>query len=150
MLGRSADSTRSGEATLSRNDCDPGSVAPSVAYSIRIAKTRWRTVLSPPRPRLLPALVRTMGHPMFQRRTGAAQPCPDLHARPEYVLHVPLRQLVGADHLEVLVNEDVVWPVDADVVDLVLAVAQLHDTVDDSPRDRRPGQLPSPYWLSFR
>src|ERR1700722_453038 len=25
-----------------------------------------------------------------------------------------------------------VWPVDADVVDLVLAVAQLHDTVDDS------------------
>jgi hypothetical protein len=40
--------------------------------------------------------------------------------------------LVGADDLEVLVDEDVVWPVDANVVDLVLAVAQLHDTVDDA------------------
>ena len=40
--------------------------------------------------------------------------------------------LVGADHLEVLVDEDVVGPVDADVVDFVLAVAELHDTVDDT------------------
>jgi hypothetical protein len=46
----------------------------------------------------------------------------------------PLRQLIGADHLEVLVDKDVVWPVDADVVDLVFAVAQLHNTVDDAPR----------------
>src|SRR5437660_1388432 len=44
------------------------------------------------------------------------------------------RRLVGADDLEVLVDEDVVRPVDADVVDLVLAVAQLHNTVDDAPR----------------
>src|SRR5216684_8170368 len=43
-------------------------------------------------------------------------------------------RLVGADDLEVLVDEDVVRPVDADVVDLVLAVAQLHNTVDDAPR----------------
>src|SRR5438105_1729677 len=43
-------------------------------------------------------------------------------------------RLVGADDLEVLVDEDVVRPVDANVVDLVLAVAQLHDTVDDAPR----------------
>src|SRR5712692_1634469 len=43
-------------------------------------------------------------------------------------------QLIGADDLEVPVDEDVVRPVDADVVDLVLAVAQLHDTVDDAPR----------------
>ena len=43
------------------------------------------------------------------------------------------RRLVGADDLEVLVDEDVVRPVDADVVDLVLAVAQLHDTVDHAP-----------------
>src|SRR6266513_2085862 len=42
--------------------------------------------------------------------------------------------LVGADDLEVLVDEDVVRPVDTDVVDLVLAVAQLHDTVDDAAR----------------
>ena len=39
-------------------------------------------------------------------------------------------RLVGADDLEVLVDEDVVGPVDADVVDLVLAVTQLYDTVD--------------------
>src|ERR1700674_410112 len=44
------------------------------------------------------------------------------------------RRLIGADGLEVLVDEDVVRPVDADVVDLVLAVAQLHNTVDDAPR----------------
>jgi hypothetical protein len=42
--------------------------------------------------------------------------------------------LEGADDLEVLVDEDVVRPVDADVVDLVLTVAQLHDTVDDAAR----------------
>ncbi len=42
-------------------------------------------------------------------------------------------QLVSADDLEVRVDEDVVWPVDADGVDLVLTVAQLHDTVDDPP-----------------
>src|SRR6267142_194830 len=40
--------------------------------------------------------------------------------------------LIGADDLEVRVDEDVVRPVDADVVDLVLAVAQLHNTVDDA------------------
>src|SRR3954447_8498475 len=39
-------------------------------------------------------------------------------------------QLAGADDLEVLVDEDVVGPVDADVVDLVLAVAQLDNAVD--------------------
>jgi hydroxymethylbilane synthase len=43
-------------------------------------------------------------------------------------------RLVGADHREVLVDEDVVRPVDADVVDLVLAVAQLHNTVHDAAR----------------
>src|ERR1700737_932329 len=44
------------------------------------------------------------------------------------------RRLLGADDLEVLVDEDVVRPADADVVDLVLAVAQLYNTVDDAPR----------------
>jgi hypothetical protein len=39
----------------------------------------------------------------------------------------------GADDLEVLVDEDVVRPVNADVVDLVLAVAQLDNTVDEAP-----------------
>ena len=43
-------------------------------------------------------------------------------------------RLLGADCLEVLADEDVVGPVDTDVVDLVLAVAQLHDTVDDAAR----------------
>src|SRR5882757_10985143 len=42
------------------------------------------------------------------------------------------RRLVGADDLEVLVDEDVVRPVDADGVDLVLAVAQLDNAVDDA------------------
>ncbi len=52
----------------------------------------------------------------------------------EYVLRRLLRQLLGADHLEVLVDEDVMGPVDADVVDLVFAVAQLHNTVDNPAR----------------
>src|ERR1700730_1438639 len=43
-------------------------------------------------------------------------------------------RLVGADDLEVLVDEDMVRPADADVVDLVLAIAQLHNTVDDASR----------------
>jgi hypothetical protein len=46
----------------------------------------------------------------------------------------PRGMLEGADDLEVLVDEDVVRPVDADVVNLVLAVAQLNNTVDDAPR----------------
>jgi hypothetical protein len=33
-----------------------------------------------------------------------------------------------------VVDEDVVRPVDADVVDLVSAVTQFHNTVDDAPR----------------
>ena len=43
-------------------------------------------------------------------------------------------RLVAADDLVVLVDEDAVRPVYADVVDLVLAVVQLHDTVDNAPR----------------
>jgi hypothetical protein len=54
----------------------------------------------------------------------------------EWIFFTPIyrRRLLGADDLEVLVDEDVMRPVDADVVDLVLAVAQLHNTVDDAPR----------------
>jgi hypothetical protein len=44
----------------------------------------------------------------------------------------PRGLVVGADDLEVLVDEDVVGPVDADAVDLVLAAAERHDTVDDA------------------
>ena len=40
--------------------------------------------------------------------------------------------LVRANQREGLVDEDVVRPVDADVVDFVLAVAQLDDTIDDA------------------
>src|SRR4029077_12152944 len=40
--------------------------------------------------------------------------------------------LVGADDLEVLVDEDVMRPVDADVVHLVLSVVQFDNTVDDA------------------
>src|SRR5437016_870488 len=43
-------------------------------------------------------------------------------------------RLLGANDLEVLVDEDVVRPADADHVDVVLAVAQLHDTVDGASR----------------
>src|ERR1700694_3956210 len=46
----------------------------------------------------------------------------------------PITALIGTDDLEALADEDVVRPVDADVVDLVLAVAQLHNTVDDASR----------------
>jgi hypothetical protein len=42
-------------------------------------------------------------------------------------------RLIGADDLEVVVDEDVVRPVDADAVYLILAVAQLYNTVDDAP-----------------
>jgi hypothetical protein len=47
-------------------------------------------------------------------------------------LRRPRRLVVGTNNLEVLVDEDVVRPVDADVVDLVVAAAQLYDTIDDS------------------
>jgi hypothetical protein len=47
---------------------------------------------------------------------------------------VGILRLIGADDLEVLVDEDVVGPVDADVVDLILAVAQPHNTIDDAAR----------------
>src|SRR5438128_1709994 len=40
--------------------------------------------------------------------------------------------LVGADDFEVLIDEDVMWPADADVVDLICAVAELDDTVDEA------------------
>src|ERR1700744_2589231 len=46
----------------------------------------------------------------------------------------PRRLVVGTDNGEVPVDEDVVRPVDAYVVDLVVAVAQLHDTIDDASR----------------
>src|SRR5436190_11362318 len=49
------------------------------------------------------------------------------------LIHRRWARSIGADDLEVLVDEDVVRPADADVVDLVLAVAQLHNTVDDAP-----------------
>ena len=50
------------------------------------------------------------------------------------VEHGLRRRLLRADDFEVLIEEDVVRPVDPDVVDVVLAVAQLHDAVDDAPR----------------
>src|ERR1700691_1817668 len=42
--------------------------------------------------------------------------------------------VIGADYLEVLVDEDVVRPVDADVVDFVIAVSDCYDPVDDATR----------------
>ena len=48
-------------------------------------------------------------------------------------MHALARRLLCADNLEVLIDEDVVRPVDADVVDVVLAVAQLDYTVNDAP-----------------
>jgi hypothetical protein len=44
----------------------------------------------------------------------------------------PWRLVGGADDLEVRVDEDVVGPVDADVVDLEVAVAEFHDAVDNA------------------
>ncbi len=40
-------------------------------------------------------------------------------------------RLKGVDDLEVLVVEHVVWPADADVLDVVIPVAQLYNTVHD-------------------
>jgi hypothetical protein len=45
-----------------------------------------------------------------------------------------LRRLKGADDLEVVADEDVVRPVYADIVNLIFAATQFHDTVDDAPR----------------
>jgi hypothetical protein len=56
-------------------------------------------------------------------------------ANPSELMHALARWLIGANDIEILVDEDVVRPVDADAVDLVLAVAELHDTVDE---DRAP------------
>src|SRR5438552_3100866 len=58
-------------------------------------------------------------------------------------------ELVGADGLEVLVDEDVVRPVHADVVNLVLAVAQLlavdkASTVPDDPPAAGPDRALAP------
>ena len=66
------------------------------------------------------------------------------------MLRGPLRELVGADDLEVIVDENVVWPIDADVVDLVVTVAQLHDAVDNFLPDRPSARLPLPCWPPFR
>ena len=59
---------------------------------------------------------------LFERRTW-------YHRAPK----LSIAALVGADDFEVPVDENVVRPVDANVVNLVLAVAQLHNTVDDAP-----------------
>src|SRR6266550_5876548 len=61
----------------------------------------------------------------------AQSPQVRLPLRPVRLKQVPTR-LVGADDVEVLVDEDVVRPVDADVVGFVLAIAYLDNTVDDS------------------
>ena len=44
------------------------------------------------------------------------------------------RFLFGTDDREVLVEEYVMRPVDADVVDVVIPVAQQHNAVDDAAR----------------
>jgi hypothetical protein len=44
------------------------------------------------------------------------------------------RSVACADYFEVVVDKDVVGPVDADVVDLVVAAAQFHDSIDDAAR----------------
>src|ERR1700689_258744 len=53
----------------------------------------------------------------------------------------PDTRLLGADDLEVLIEEDMVRPVDPDVVDVVVTVAQLHDTVDHPSRVGRQRRL---------
>lgn len=40
--------------------------------------------------------------------------------------------LKGADDLEVASDEDVVRPVEADIVNLIFAITQLHNTVDNA------------------
>ena len=44
-----------------------------------------------------------------------------------------LWRLKGADDLEVVADEDVMRPVNADIVNLVFAVTQLHNAVDNAP-----------------
>ena len=45
-----------------------------------------------------------------------------------------LWRLKGADDFEIVIDEDVVRPVDADIVNLIFAVTQLHNTVDNASR----------------
>ncbi len=68
------------------------------------------------------------------RRTAAVPTLARSPCAPAGAWGAPSRRLVGAHDLEGLADEYVVRPVDADVVDLVPAVAQLHDAVDDASR----------------
>ena len=56
-----------------------------------------------------------------------------LNARPQ-PMDAQGRRLLGTHDLEARRLEDAMWPVNADVMDVVLAVAQQHDAVYDSPR----------------
>src|SRR5690242_20563712 len=70
-----------------------------------------------------------VGGPRSPQLTGLAE---KLAASPG-LAHPSRRQsVVRADDLEVAGDEDVMGPVDADAVDLVLAVAQAHHSVDDT------------------
>src|ERR1700736_421098 len=70
-----------------------------------------------------PATLEVFGPMSIARRRRGPQPQPASWCA-----------LEGADDLEPLVDEDVVRPVDADVVNLVFAVGQLNNTVDDAAR----------------
>ena len=43
-------------------------------------------------------------------------------------------RLVSSDDFQVLIDKDVVRPADTDAMNLVLALAHLHNTVDDATR----------------
>jgi hypothetical protein len=70
---------------------------------------------------------------LIAHRAGGGGDGARSRARLEAGLGPQVGRLVRADDLEARVDEDVVRPVDADVVDLVLAVAQLDHTVNDAP-----------------
>src|SRR6476620_5950964 len=61
----------------------------------------------------------------YQPRSPSAASLPEARAAPAK----PTR-LLGTDDLEVFVHEDVMRPVDSDYVEVVIAGAQQHDTVD--------------------
>jgi hypothetical protein len=135
MAGRLASRTRSAACTLQP-------VRPQARAVCRLAHRSPRPLLLTFGHGSLTVPERRFGFGRVSTRSVSQNPTAagaDCRLRAESRSRHPVARvegLEGADDVEVLVDEDVVRPVDADVVDLVLTVAQLHDTVNDAPRVR--------------
>ena len=108
------------QAVAGQTPRDHRAQAPRAARHQRDTPLRHRHEAIMPTPLAAPRRPQRLRGPIRTGRTSAIA-----------VDHVRPVRLVGADDLEILVDESVARPVDADVVDLILAFAQLHHAVDD-------------------